>query len=98
MKAAFSATVALVLTTGCASIGPMSKFELQEATVASVQQALASGALTCAQLTRLYIDRIEAYNLKGPTLRAILAVNPRAMEIAAEMDRQYKANPAVVGP
>jgi Asp-tRNA(Asn)/Glu-tRNA(Gln) amidotransferase A subunit family amidase len=75
----------------------MSSFELQDATVASIHGALASGALTCTQLTKLYIDRIEAYNLKGPTLRAILTVNPKALEIAAEMDRQYKASPGSVG-
>src|SRR4029453_14755401 len=40
---------------------------------------------------------IEAYNLKGPSLHAIITVNPRAMETAAEMDRQYRANPAGVG-
>ena len=70
----------------------MSSFHLQEATVADVHAALASGELTCTRLTKLYIDRIEAYNLKGPALRAILTVNPRALETAAEMDRAYKAD------
>ena len=82
---------------GCAATERMS-FQLQEATVASVHDALARGEITCAQLTRLYLDRIEAYNHKGPALRAIITVNPRAMEIAAEMDRQYKANPGNAGP
>ena len=72
-------------------------FEFQEATIASIHSALASGELTCTQLTRMYLDRIEAYNLRGPTLRAILTVNPKAMETAAEMDRQYRANPSSVG-
>ena len=53
--------------------------------------------MTCAQLTRAYLDRIDAYNLKGPALRAIITVNARAMDVAAEMDRQYKANPSGVG-
>ena len=68
-------------------------FHLQEATIGNVHSAFASGQLTCTQLTRLYLDRIEAYNLKGPTLRAIITVNPKALETAAEMDRQYQANP-----
>jgi Asp-tRNA(Asn)/Glu-tRNA(Gln) amidotransferase A subunit family amidase len=71
---------------------------LQEATIESVHQAFAAGRLTCVQLTRAYLDRIEAYNLRGPTLRAVLTVNPRAMETAAEMDRAYAANRAGVGP
>ena len=98
MKTAFTALVACAAAAGCATPRSMSTFELQEATVASVQQALASGAITCVQLTKLYIDRIEAYNLKGPALRAILTVNPKALETAAEMDRQYQANRAASGP
>ena len=73
-------------------------FHLQEATIASVHAAFASGALTCTRLTQLYLARIEAYNLKGPTLRAIITVNPDALKTAAELDRQYTANRAGVGP
>jgi amidase len=98
MKTRFFAAFAPLAIAGCTTPGPMSNFDLQEATVASVQQALASGAITCAELTKRYIERIEAYNLKGPSLRAILTVNPRAIETAAEMDRQYKANPGAAGP
>ena len=72
-------------------------FHLQEATIAGIHAAFAAGRLTCAQLTRLYLDRIDAYNLRGPALRAIIAVNPKATEAAAEMDRQYKANPSRAG-
>ena len=63
-------------------------FHLQEATIASVHAAFASGALTCTRLTQLYLARIEAYNLKGPSLRAIITVNPDALKTAAELDRQ----------
>src|SRR5262245_17543850 len=72
-------------------------FHLEEATIASIHGAFASGQLTCTQLTRLYLDRIDAYNLKGPSLHAIITVNPRVMETAADMDRQYRANAAAVG-
>jgi len=73
-------------------------FHLREATIAGVHDAFAAGQLTCAQLTRLYLDRIEAYNLRGPALHAIIAVNPKSLEIAADMDRQYTANPSGGGP
>jgi Asp-tRNA(Asn)/Glu-tRNA(Gln) amidotransferase A subunit family amidase len=75
-----------------------STFHLQEATIASIHAALAAGQLTCAQLTRLYLDRIAAYNMQGPALHAIITVNPKAVETAAEMDRSYRANSATVGP
>jgi amidase len=72
-------------------------FRLQEATVASIHAAFAAGRLTCAQLTRLYLDRIAAYDRQGPALHAIITVNPKAMEVAAEMDRSYLASPASIG-
>ncbi|MGH6814271.1 MAG: amidase family protein [Hyphomicrobiaceae bacterium] len=74
---------------------PTPPFRLQEATIESVHNAFASGQLTCVQLTRLYLNRIDAYNLKGPRLRAILTVNPKALEAAAELDRAYQATRAM---
>jgi Asp-tRNA(Asn)/Glu-tRNA(Gln) amidotransferase A subunit family amidase len=72
-------------------------FRLQEATIASIHAALAAGQLTCTQLTRLYLDRIAAYDARGPALHAIITINPKAMEVAADMDRSYRANPASAG-
>ena len=84
----------LGLTASPARAQQPAPFHLQEATIASIHSAFAAGRLTCAQLTRLYLDRIEAYNLRGPALRAIITVNPRALETAAEMDRHMQANPS----
>ena len=74
------------------------RFHLQEATIDSIHQAFARGDIDCVGLTRLYLARIDAYNLKGPKLRAILTVNPHAMEIAADLDRRYRADPKSAGP
>jgi Asp-tRNA(Asn)/Glu-tRNA(Gln) amidotransferase A subunit family amidase len=60
---------------------------LDEASVKSIHAAMAARQVTCAQVVRHYLDRIEAYDDRGPTVNAILAVNPRAMETAAQMDR-----------
>src|SRR5579871_6471052 len=72
-------------------------FHLEEATITSIHAAFAQGALTCVQLTRAYLNRIEAYNLKGPALHAIITVNPQAEAQAAALDRQYRDNRAGVG-
>jgi Asp-tRNA(Asn)/Glu-tRNA(Gln) amidotransferase A subunit family amidase len=75
-----------------------SSFGFQEATIASIHDAIAAGQLTCTQLTNLYLSRIDAYDRRGPSLHAILTVNPKAVEIAAELDRQYAANRSGIGP
>jgi Asp-tRNA(Asn)/Glu-tRNA(Gln) amidotransferase A subunit family amidase len=38
------------------------KFQIEEATVASIQQAISSHQLTCVELVKLYLTRIKAYN------------------------------------
>jgi Asp-tRNA(Asn)/Glu-tRNA(Gln) amidotransferase A subunit family amidase len=73
-------------------------FHLQEATIAGIHAAFAGGRLTCVKLTTLYLDRIAAYNLRGPALHAIITVNPKALDTAAALDRQYTANRAGAGP
>jgi Asp-tRNA(Asn)/Glu-tRNA(Gln) amidotransferase A subunit family amidase len=67
-------------------------FVLEEATVDSIHAAFADKTLTCAALVKSYLARIEAYDKQGPALRAILTVNPDALNIAAKMDEQYKAS------
>jgi Asp-tRNA(Asn)/Glu-tRNA(Gln) amidotransferase A subunit family amidase len=65
-------------------------FAVEEATVARTHTALTSGRATCASIVRGYLARIEAYDDKGPALRAIISINPRALEIAEAMDRERK--------
>jgi len=65
-------------------------FDLLTASVSDIQAAVASGALTYERLVQLYLNRIEAYDKKGPKLNAVLAVNPRALEIARALDEERK--------
>lgn len=62
-------------------------FPLEEATIADLRAALASGRLTAVRLVAAYLDRIAALNLSGPALRAVIEVNPDALAIADELDR-----------
>jgi Asp-tRNA(Asn)/Glu-tRNA(Gln) amidotransferase A subunit family amidase len=72
-------------------------FQVEEATVASVQQALRDKSLTCHALVQAYLDRIAAYDQKGPSLHAILALNPNALAEADRRDADY-ARAGPVGP
>jgi amidase len=60
---------------------------LDEASVRSIHDALEARKVTCVQVVRHYLDRIDAYDDRGPALNAIITVNPRALETAADMDR-----------
>ena len=58
---------------------------------------MADGRMTARSLTQRYLDRIEQLNRRGPSLNAVIEVNPRALEIGAELDRERAAH-GVRGP
>ncbi len=64
-------------------------FRLEEATIGDIQSAFSSGILTCSQLTQLYLDRIAAYDKQGSAINSIIATNPNALAIAAELDAKF---------
>jgi len=66
-------------------------FDLLAASVAEIQDAVGAGALTYERLVQLYLNRIDAYDKKGPRLNAVLAINPRALETARALDAERKA-------
>jgi amidase len=72
-------------------------FELHETTIDDLQRAMREGTQTARSITELYLARIEALNRQGPELRAIIEVNPEALDIADRLDAERKAG-KVRGP
>lgn len=66
------------------------KFILEEATISSVHQAMEEGLISCRQLVEIYLERIEAYDKVGPSLNSVIMVNPRALELADELDGKFE--------
>ena len=66
-------------------------FELEETTLASLQQGMKSGKLTARSITAKYLARIEELDRRGPSLHSVIEVNPDALAIAARLDRERKA-------
>ncbi len=82
-------------------------FDIVEADLAGVHAALAGDAvladgskLSCVSLVQMYMDRIFAYNdtpqpSGGLPIRGVLAINPHALDIAAELDAAYERDGGV---
>src|SRR5687768_17079281 len=66
-------------------------FELDEVTIAQMQEWMASGRYSSRQLTDLYLRRLERLDRGGPELRSIAEVNPDALDIAASLDAERRA-------
>jgi amidase len=71
--------------------------ELEEATIAELQEAMTRGRLDARGLVRAYLRRIESIDRHGPKLNSILELNPDAERIARDLDRERK-NGHVRGP
>ena len=65
-------------------------FDLRTATVADINAAIDAGALSSEKLVRLYLNRIEAYDRKGPKINSVITLNPRALEEARSLDAERK--------
>ncbi len=64
-------------------------FRVEEATIAQIHAAMQDGSLTCVGLVQQYLQRIDAYDKKGPAVNAIVLVNPDALATAADLDRRF---------
>ncbi|KOR89221.1 amidase family protein [Paenibacillus solani] len=61
---------------------------IQNADFMSIQKAMAMGECTSESLVLAYIERIHRYN---PLINAVLEINPDAIEIARNLDRELKS-------
>ncbi len=73
------------------------RFEVQEATIAEVHEAMRSARLTCRGLVSEYLKRIAAFDKNGPAINSIVVVNPDAEKEAGELDRGF-ARSGMTGP
>src|SRR3954464_2784326 len=72
-------------------------FELEEERVSRKEGGLAAGRYTSRRLVDLYSERIKAIDRTGPTLRAVIELNPDAGAIADRLDSERRAG-RVRGP
>ena len=63
-------------------------FEVAEASIADEQKAMSEGRVTSKALVQAYLNRIEAFDRRGPRLNALITVNPNALREAEALDRE----------
>src|SRR2546423_14245010 len=84
---AVGAAAALARPTLAAAEAPP-EFELDEITLAQLQEGMRNGRFTAASLTRDYLARIDTVDKRGPAINALIELNPDAGSIAEELDRE----------
>jgi amidase len=65
-------------------------FELDEITIADLQDGMKSGKYTARSIAELYLARIDAVDKNGPTINSVIETNPDALAIADALDKERK--------
>jgi amidase len=94
---AFAELASRVTPTAASRPGTRTHADPDERSIAELQRALVTGALTSQTLVQQCLDRIESMDVRGPTLRALIETNPDALAVAAALDAERKSG-RVRGP
>jgi amidase len=76
---------------GAPQSGGVEPGQLDEISVAALQDGMASGKFTARSITRKYLDRIAAIDKQGPAINAVIEINPDALSIADALDAERKS-------
>ncbi|MDT9598380.1 amidase [Sphingosinicella rhizophila] len=79
----------LLSAAAAAALAAQAAPKVEEQSIDQLQAAMASGT-TSEAITRAYLDRIAAMDRNGPTLRAVIAVAPNALDQAQASDARRK--------
>src|SRR5260221_12617228 len=63
---------------------PAAPFDLEEATVAALQDKMHAGALRSKTLTETYLRRIEELDRRGPALRSVIETRSEERRVGKE--------------
>jgi amidase len=66
-------------------------FELDEKTIAELQEGMRSGSLSARSIAEKYLSRIAALDKQGPHLNSVIELNPDALGLADALDAERKA-------
>lgn len=79
--------LSISLLQGCKSDNASVPIDVTELTIASIHRSFSEGVFTSSDLVRSYTDRIKQLD---KSINAITVINPKALERAKELDREYR--------
>lgn len=68
---------------------PAAPFEVHEASIARIHDAMKGGRLTCRSLVEQYLRRIDTFDKNGPAINAIVLTNSEALKQADTLDQRF---------
>ena len=65
-------------------------FPFLESDINSIQKGYKEGLFSVEEVTKAHLDRIKKIDDNGPEISAIITINPEAIKIARELDKELK--------
>jgi amidase len=72
------------------ALSQLAPFELDEITITELGDGMRTGKYTSRSVVEKYLGRIQAIDKQGPSLNSVIEVNPDALAIADELDRERR--------
>ncbi len=73
-------------------------FPVEETSTAQIHAAYLANKTSAREVTQAYLDRIAAYDKRGPYLNSLITVNGKALADADRLDAALKATGKLTGP
>ena len=89
-RSAVTLFAAIAVALGTGSLARAEVLDIDTATIADLNKAYATGKLTSEKVVSAYLKRIEAYDKRGPTINAVITLNPNALKTARALDAERK--------
>ena len=64
---------------------------IEEATISDIHAQMSAGDLSARELLELHLERIAAFDKRGPCINAVIELNPDAAAVADRLDREVAA-------
>lgn len=68
----------------------LNNFKYLESDITKLQDGYKNGDFTVTEVVKAYIHRIEKIDQKGPGLHSVITLNPDAIHIAEQLDKELK--------
>ena len=88
MRSSPKLTALLFSICALGSTARAAEFDITTATIQDINAAFDSGSLNSEKLVQMYLDRIAAYDQKGPAINAMVYIDPKVLEVARALDTE----------
>src|SRR5882757_8205501 len=79
-------------TKNAAPASSSAEINLDELTITDLQGRMKSGELTSKAIAEFYLKKINELDKNGPAINSVIELNPDALTIAAQLDKERSEN------